>query len=215
MTVFASDTFTRPDSPSLGNCETGQPWNFTDWGISNNMARRGAGSVNAWVAAGASGSYDCSVDAVLADYVAGTQLFGTLARFADDNNLILWERVLVPGVEDAVKLYVEVAGVFVQRAIWGGGPGSTGLDPNAALNLTVRIEGLEVRCYANGVERALYTLTPVEDLALGSSAGMRSEGNHNPLFDDFLVESLNENRSQQVAVRHSARAIRFPYLGAV
>lgn len=185
--VFVSDTFTRADAAVLGNAETGQAWSATDWGITNNRARRGSGSVNATITTGATGEYFVEVDGFPADYSSGTQLFGVLARYADDSNLILWERVLVPGVEDAVKLYVQVAGNFVERDIWGGGPGETGLDVNENLKMRIEIIGLDITCYVNGIVRANHTLTGPEDAALGTQAGMRSEGSYQPLFDNFLV----------------------------
>lgn len=192
MTVFASDTFTRADAAVLGNAEVGGPWTFTDWGISGNQARRGAGSVNATVEAAAFEDHFVSLDVDLSSYVSGNQLFGPLVRYLNDSNLILWERVLVPGVEDAVKLYVEVAGVFTQRGIFGGGPGETGLNPTDLLNLRVEVtNAVDLICYVNDVERVTYTLIGSENIALGDNAGMRSEGSATLVsFDNFLVETL-------------------------
>lgn len=188
MTVFVSDSFARPDGPSLGNADTGQPWVAPGWGTVAGRGRKGGGEVNAVIAAtGATGVYTASAATI--PPASGDQLFGVLARYADAGNLILWERVLT-NTEDAVKLYVRTGGgPFVERAVFGGPPGSTGIDPDALLDLSVRIDGRDVVAFVDGVQQAAYTLTLGEDAALtGTGAGMRDEGTPG-YWASFVVQS--------------------------
>jgi hypothetical protein len=188
VTVFCSDDFDRPDGPSLGNTETGQPWVAPGWGTVAGRGRKGGSEVNAVVAStDATGTYTVSTTTI--PPATGEQLLGPIARWTDTLNFVLLERVLT-NTEDAVKLYVRTAGNFVERGIWGGAlPVSTGLDPDAVLELAIQVNGNVVLCSVNDVERITYTLTGGEVAALtGTGAGMRDEGSPG-YWVDFVVES--------------------------
>jgi hypothetical protein len=187
MTVFASDSFARPDGASLGDTDTDQTWVADGWGTVAGRGRKGGSEVNAVVAStGATGVYAATVTVI--PPATGEQLLGPLARWTDANNFVLLERVLT-NTEDAVKLYVRTAGNFVERGIFGGDPDSTGLDPDAVLELGIEVNGGVVICTVNGAEQITYTLTSGEVAALtGTGAGMRDEGSPG-YWVEFLVQS--------------------------
>ncbi|WP_053203797.1 phage gp6-like head-tail connector protein [Jiangella muralis] len=205
MTVFCSDDFSRPDGPSLGNTYTGQPWVATGWGTVAGRGRKGGSEVNAVVAStGATGVYAATTQTIPA--ASGDQLCGPLALHTDALNFVLWERVLT-ATEDAVKLYVRTAGTFVERAVYGGPPGSTGIDPDAVLELAVAVDGAVLSCSVNGTVRATYTLNVSEAAALtGNGAGMRDEGSPG-YWVDFVVATVATGPTTEWADKDDARLI--------
>lgn len=194
--IYVSDIFDRAGSSTLGRADTGQTWQYapggTDWGTAGDgTARKGGSPNNVYILAGIDDDHETILSTLLTDYTSGNQLFGPLTRYLDEDNFILWERVLVPGSEDAVKLYVRTNNVWNERGVWGGGPGATGLNPNDPIELSVQQIGLDLFCYVNGVERVTYTLTSPEDAALGASAGIRNEGVLTAWFDAFSVSRVS------------------------
>lgn len=136
VAAVVSDAFTRADSTTLGNADTGQPWlalvGATNFGLSTNSA------------AGNSGSTANVIDAALVNVdVSGTVVVrdgGTaiITRVTDASNFYYAE-----ATDSAPTLYKRVAGTFTSLGVIGAFANND--------VLRVLISGSTMTIYRNGV----------------------------------------------------------------
>lgn len=173
--ALAIDTFTRPDSATLDNTETGQAWELL---------------TGAFAVASLKASSSTTSTAVLNVGRADVDVFGVIVPGSGTPGLVL--RSSADGADRlSVQLDIDADMFRLQKTVSGTTTpvSSAAATLNAGTAYAVRAVaiGTLVRCYLDGAQLVEYTLTSPEQTLYGAlpRVGLRNAGA--ATFDDFLV----------------------------
>lgn len=171
--VIVSDTFTRADSATMGNAETGQEWTplSGDWGISSNQA----------YCSTTTGLQRCVVDALTSDVMVTCKLAVTatdarlLFRMSDVDNELM--------VLTTTSVYT-----LAKRVSRTYRPITTGTaSPSNGDIIIIVAKGSNIKIYVNNV---LDIEVTEEHNLTATKHGLCSFSAPSVRFDDFKVEEI-------------------------
>lgn len=159
--LWFSDSFTRPDSASIGNADTGQTWQALSgsWSISSNAAVVAVGGADR-VMISDSCVGNGTIEHTLANSSWSTTFAGVVFRVTDVNNLLAFV------INNAnARIYKRSGGTWSQLGIGGSFAPVNGSD----VTLRTELNDASISCYVNGVLKTSHTLSGGDLSAYGAT----------------------------------------------